>query len=142
VAPELVRVNHLHNCLLCHAPAERAGSPEETLLAEVPVPTMPLPDTSNGYGQSGSNLLVRIDVTYLRQDFSAMRTVRDWSADAWPSRQRFDFFVRKRVLTLAEAAELRGRLTGVSPYQLAAARALRLLTGRDHEPKPAQERSP
>jgi hypothetical protein len=84
-------------------------------------------------------LLVRIDVTYLRQDFSAMQTVTDWTADSWRSLQRFDFFVRKRVLTPAEAAELRGRLAGVSPYQRTAARALRLLTGRDFEVKPAQE---
>src|SRR5206468_9123301 len=83
VAHEMVRVNHLRNCLLCHAPAERAKTQEETLIAEVPVPTMPLPDTSRGYGQSESNLLVRIDVTYLRQDFSAMQTVTDWSADSW-----------------------------------------------------------
>ena len=38
-------------------------------------------------------------------------------------------------------AELRGRLAGVSPYQRAFAKALRLLTGRDFEVKPAQERS-
>jgi hypothetical protein len=141
VAYELVRVNHLRNCLLCHAPAERRKTPEGALVAEVPVPTMPLPDTSSGYGQSESNLLVRIDVTYLRQDFSAMQEVTDWSAESWPARQRFDFFVRKRVLSPAEAAELLGRLAGVSPYQRAAARALRSLTGRDFEVKPAPQRS-
>ena len=97
VAHELVRVNHLRNCLLCHAPAERLQTPAETLVAEVPVPTEPLPDTSS-YGRSDSNLLVRIDVTYLRQDFSAMLDVRDWSAESWTPSQRFDFFVRRRVL--------------------------------------------
>jgi hypothetical protein len=39
VARELVRVSHLHNCLLCHAPAERGKTPSEALIAEVPVPT-------------------------------------------------------------------------------------------------------
>jgi hypothetical protein len=141
VAHELVRVNHLRNCLLCHAPAERDKTPDQTLIAEVPVPSMPLPDTSRGYGQSESNLLVRIDVTYLRQDFSAMQTVTDWTADAWSASQRFDFFVRKRVLTPEEVADLRERLPEVSPYQRAAAQARRLLTGRDFEVKPAQEGS-
>jgi hypothetical protein len=133
VAHELVRVNHLRNCMLCHAPAERGQTPQETLVAEVPIPSEPLPDTSAGYGQSGSDLLVRIDVTYLRQDFSAMQEVRDWTVGPWPHRQRFDFVVRKRVLSPGEAEDLRARLAGASPYRRAAARALRELTGRDFE---------
>jgi hypothetical protein len=154
VAHELVRVNHLRNCLLCHAPAARAQTGPETLVAEVPVPTLPLPDTSRGYlesdGESVSNLLVRIDVTYLRPDFSALQQGTDWTADAWSTQagadantmpgqrdqkrngnQRFDFLVRRRVLTPAETADLRARLTGVSPYRRAAAQALRELIGRD-----------
>src|SRR5262249_37904677 len=43
VAHELVRVNHLRNCLLCHAPIQRGMMPEETLVAEVPVPGTSLP---------------------------------------------------------------------------------------------------
>jgi hypothetical protein len=135
VARELVRINHHRNCLLCHAPAERGETPEEALVAEVPVPGSPLPDRSAGYSKSRSNLLVRIDVTYLRQDFSAMQDVADWTLGAWPPRQRFDFVVRRRVLTPAEAEDLRTRLAGESPYRRAAARALRELTGRDFEAK-------
>jgi hypothetical protein len=131
VAHELVRVNHLRNCLLCHAPAERGKTPDETLVAEVPIPTERLPDTSGGYGRSESTLLVRVDVTYLRQDFSAMQQVGDWSAKSWPDRQRFDFLVRRRVLSPAEAADLRARLAGASPYRRATARALRELMWRD-----------
>jgi hypothetical protein len=129
VAYELVRVNHLRNCLLCHAPAERGRTPAEALVAEAPVPTEALPDTTNGYGRSESNLLVRVDVTYLRPDFSARQQVTDWTARSWPAVQRFDFFLRRRVLSPAEAADLRERLKGPSPYRLAAARALRELTG-------------
>jgi hypothetical protein len=134
VAPEVVRVNHLRNCLLCHAPAERDKVPEETLVAEVPVPSEGLPEPREGYGNSPSNLLVRVDVTYLRQDFSAMLAVKERSA--WPAVQRFDFVVRKRVLTPAEAGELRARLErrgpgAPSPYQRAAARALRGLAARE-----------
>jgi hypothetical protein len=143
VAPELVRINHLRNCLLCHAPAEHGKVPKGALVAEVPVPSEPLPDTSNGYGNSSSNLLVRIDVTYLRQDFSALLTVKEKSA--WPAMQRFDFVVRKRVLAPAEAADLRARLAkrdrdGLLPYQRAAVQALRELTGRDFGAKPEQWR--
>lgn len=135
VAHEVVRVNHLRNCMLCHAAAERAKIQEETLIAEVPVPTVSLPDTRSGYGQSESNLLVRIDVTYLRQDFSAMQEVNDWTGKTWPRKQRFDFLVRRRVLTPAEAADLDRRLPGVSPYRRAAERALRELTGRPFKAK-------
>jgi hypothetical protein len=133
VAYELVRVNHLRNCLLCHAPAERGATPTEALVAEVPVPTMPVPDTRSGYGQSGSNLLVRIDVTYLRHDFSAVQMVNDWTAEAWGAKQRFDFLLRRRVLTPNEEADLRTRLGGESPYRRAAAQALHELTGHGAE---------
>jgi hypothetical protein len=45
--------------------------------------------------------------------------------------QRFDFVVRKRVLTAAEAEDLRARLARESPYRRAAAKALGELTGQD-----------
>jgi hypothetical protein len=141
VVHELIRVNHPHNCLLCHAPARRDPTQNAPLVAEVPVPTEPLPDPA-AYGQSESNLLVRIDVTYLRQDFSAKQKVTDLTAASWSPSQRFDFLVRRRVLTPAETADLRARLVGVSPYRRAAARALRELTGRDFEAKPVTERGP
>jgi hypothetical protein len=66
----------------------------------------------------------------------------DFTAADWSSSQRFDFLVRRRVLTPAEAADLRARLVGVSPYRRAAARALRELTGRDFEAKPVTARGP
>jgi hypothetical protein len=44
-----------------------------------------------------------------------------------PTMQRFDFFVRKRVLTPDEARDLRERLKGRSPYHVAAALALHQL---------------
>jgi hypothetical protein len=135
VAHEVVRINHHRNCMLCHAPAESGKTPEETLVADVPLPSLPLPPSGLGYGGSSpaspspkSNLLVRIDVTYLRQDFSAVQPVYD--ASAWRVTQRFDFVVRKRVLTPDEADDLRARLAGASPYRRSAALALLELTGR------------
>jgi hypothetical protein len=135
----MVRINHHRNCLLCHAPADREKLPKDALVAEVPIPSEELPDLTRGYGKSESNLLVRIDVTYLRQDFSVMQEVNEKSA--WPSQQRFDFVVRKRRLTAAEANDLRKRLEkrepgALSPYQRAAVQALRELTGRDFEARP------
>jgi hypothetical protein len=56
---------------------------------------------SGGYNNSQAEILVRVDVTYLRQIFSVMQAVDD--ANPWPERQRFDFLVRTRQLTEEEA---------------------------------------
>jgi hypothetical protein len=138
---ELVRVNHHKNCLLCHAPANTGTVAAETLTAPVPVPNEPLPSPFEGYNRSQQfpDILVRIDVTYLRQDFSAYLAVTD--AHPWPEMQRFDFLVRTRELTDQEAAAYRQKLgerdvTRPSPYNRAVLAALRDLTGRDAEPTP------
>ena len=94
VVRELVKINHHRNCLLCHTPGNTANVPAEALTAGVPVPGEPLPSPSLGYESSVPELLVRIDVTYLRQDFSALQAVED--ANPWPEMQRFDFLVRTR----------------------------------------------
>ena len=126
-ARELVRINHNRNCLLCHAPGNTAGVSPETLTAAVPVPSDPLPNPSDGYQISSPDLSVRIDVTYLRPDFSAMQAVAD--ANPWPEMQRFDFLVRTRTLTKDEAAAAREKLAirdpgSPSPYRRAASAAL------------------
>src|SRR5262249_16909593 len=82
-------------------------------------------------------ILVRVDVTYLRQDFSVFQEVAD--AQPWPTLQRFDFLVRSRVLTEKEAQAYQQALTpttpGVlNPYHRASLAALRELTGRDAAP--------
>jgi hypothetical protein len=137
VVREVVRINHHRNCLVCHAPGNTDGVSPETLTAGVPVPTEPLAGPSNGYQVSFPDLLVRIDVTYLRQDFSVMQPVAD--AHPWPEMQRFDFLVRNRVLTEDEAAAWREKLEvreagRLNPYQKAAVSALRELTGKDTGP--------
>jgi hypothetical protein len=107
------------------------------IAAEVPVPDQPLPLPAQGYRQSSPDLMIRVDVTYLRQDFSAMLPVAE--AHPWPEMQRFDFLVRERKVTEDEAAEFREKLTpkeaGVlSPYHKAALAALRDITGKDTAP--------
>jgi hypothetical protein len=137
VVREMVKINHHRNCMMCHT----AGSPEtgtgDAITAEVPVPGQPLPLPSEGYRQSSPDMMIRIDVTYLRQDFSAMLPVAD--AHPWPESQRFDFLVRERKLTDEEAVSYRDQLTpkeaGVfSPYHRAALAALREITGKDAAP--------
>jgi hypothetical protein len=140
VLRELVRVNHHRNCLLCHAPSNLLDA---TVLLQTPVPSLeaPLSPNSNGYGEGNTlDLAVRIDVTYLRQDFSLMQRVL--GDEPWPEMQRFDFLVRERVLGEEEADAYRKALAPrddgtVSPYHRAALYALRELTGRDTEPSAA-----
>ena len=138
VVREVVRINHHRNCLLCHAPGNTPSVSPDVVTAPVPTPGEPFPSPSQGYGNSQSpDILVRIDVTYLRQDFSMFQQVAD--AHPWPEMQRFDFLVRNRELTEEEAAVYQEKLTkrepGVlSPYHRTALAALRDLTGRDTEP--------
>ncbi len=138
VIRELVRLNHHRSCLLCHAPGNTPAVSAEALTAAVPIPGEPLPNPSQGYNNGSiPDILVRVDVTYLRQDFSALLPVVD--AGPWPEMQRFDFLVRRRVLTDEEAKLYREQLAGaepgyVPPHRRAALVALRELTGRDTEP--------
>jgi HEAT repeat protein len=137
---ELVRLNHHHNCLLCHAPAtatrEKLSKEDlanvEGLTAQVPVPSESMVAY---YAPSVPDILVRFDVTYLRQDFSTKLPVAD--ADPWPEMQRYDFLVRTREVSTEEAREYRQRLqsnpSAPSPYRRAALSALRELTGLDAE---------
>ncbi|HMF17700.1 MAG TPA: hypothetical protein VKE98_10870 [Gemmataceae bacterium] len=135
VVRELVRINHHRNCLLCHPPL---GSSKGAFTAPIPIPGSPFPSTSQ-YGGGSSDILVRADVTYLRQDFSRLQEVPN--ADPWPKMQRFDFLVRTRILTEAKAYQAEFAKQKTSPYRQAALTALRALTGRDAEPTAAAWRA-
>lgn len=157
---ELVRINHHRNCLLCHPPGNDPeifgpvadkGDPPDTLgikgvrseqvglrflnvgadMAPQPLPGAPFPRPAEGYGRFLSpDILVRADATYLRQDFSLLQKVAN--ADPWPEMQRFDFLVRTRVVSEAEAKTYRAEFAGAtSPYRSAALNALRRLMGLD-----------
>jgi hypothetical protein len=137
VVHEMVKVNHHRNCMMCHSPGNSETVSADAITAEVPIQGQPLPLPSEGYRQSSPDLMIRVDVTYLRQDFSAMLTVPD--AHPWPDSQRFDFFVRERKLTAEEAVAYREKLTpkeeGVqTPYHRAVLVALREMTGKDTAP--------
>jgi hypothetical protein len=100
VAPQLVRVNHLRNCMYCHPVST---SSEEAVRGVSPDWDLPL--TPRYYGESGPSTFVRADMVYLRQDFSLTMPVggEDCKND-WPKEQRFDFFVCDRTLSAEEAA--------------------------------------
>lgn len=117
---EVVRINHLRGCLLCHAPST---SVRDRPAALVPSPSRALPieryyDDAN---RQPGDVFVRADVTYLRQDFSALLPVDD--AGSWPALQRFDFVVRTRRLDPAEVERLQ-RPSAAYPQQLSVMVAL------------------
>src|SRR4029078_13293146 len=101
VVREMVKVNHHRNCLLCHSPGNPNQPANEVLTAATPIPGEQLTPPAQGYGSSRPDILVRIDVTYLRQDFSVFQPLAD--AAPWPENQRFDFLVRERAIPEAEA---------------------------------------
>jgi hypothetical protein len=92
---ELVRVNHLANCLMCHAQSLVSTDPVRGL---VPSPSQPLPPpiAPTQYYEGSTGPFVRADVTYLQQDFSVAQPVP--SPGAWPVGQRFDYLVRTRIV--------------------------------------------
>lgn len=160
VIRELVKIHHVRNCLLCHAPGNppdpetgefRSGLGIESSILTAPLPVPVEPSAfprfgGGGYGwqQQELDLIVRFDVTFLRQDFSRMLPVAASGVD--PELQRFDFLVRTRVLSEKEAAVYREKLAkrglgAVTPYERAILAALRELTGRDTEPTAAAWRT-
>lgn len=125
---EVVRVNHLRNCLLCHAPSMGQKDP---LRGVVPTPGQELPVI---YYSSQKGDFVRADITYLRQNFSLIERVA--KPDKWPEWQRFDYLVRRRELTGDELAAHKKKLqckpaVPFYPQREAVLFALRELTGED-----------
>jgi len=90
---ELVKINHLRNCLLCHAPALAES---DKVRGFVPPTDRPLPAafTREYYSPKQEGTFVRADITYLQQDFSVPLVVANHGH--WPEVQRFDFMVRER----------------------------------------------
>ena len=125
VKKELVAINHLKNCMLCHADSQR-----DTDRGRAPVPTWeePLPRTYYNFRSPGL-LMARADITYMRQDFSVVQEVKD--AKPWPKHQRFDYVVQNRELSQEEYQQLSEQITMDSnEYEQAIVFALRMLTGK------------
>jgi HEAT repeat protein len=144
VVQELVRANHQANCLLCHPPALTGNEPVQGL---DPVNTVVARSPGSGGGGGGAwsgggggggatnrvPLVIRADITFLRQDFSVQLPAFKLPAvrGATPAR-RFDFLVRTRRLTKTDVARLNEPQGEVSyPQREAVLFALRALTGQD-----------
>ncbi len=96
ITTDLVRVNHLRSCYLCHAPSTSAS---DVIRGSVPTPGERVRPV---YSRDDHVGFIRADVTYLKQDFSVVQEMPE--ADPWPRFQRFDYLVRTREATLAEIA--------------------------------------
>jgi hypothetical protein len=122
---EMVRVNHLRNCLLCHPPSFAST---DKIRGLVPATDQPL---SQAYYQApNKGIFVRADITYLKQDFSRMLKVA--RPGKWPEVQRFDFFVRERIASERDRQASSARMNaGLHPQQHSLMFALRELTGHD-----------
>jgi hypothetical protein len=129
VKPELVRINHLANCILCHAPS---SDRKDLVRGLVPERGKTIPVV---YYESESGSFVRADVTYLKQDFSVMQSVPE--PNKWPAMQRFDYLVRMRELTANEVSQLPATKAAedanapIYPQRVAVKWALSQLTGKD-----------
>jgi HEAT repeat protein len=141
VVSELVRLNHLSNCLVCHP----SGGPGSRVSADIPgvwyltnceIPGkvgLPGPTPRSRYYPAWA----RADITFLRQDFSVQLPVTIQGlqkAVALPL--RFDYVVRTRQLSEEETRELRTqpREPRAYPQREAVLFALRELTGEDPGP--------
>jgi hypothetical protein len=91
---ELVRINHLSNCVVCHAPS---SAPNDLVRGQAPIPGE---ETVQPYYGGNEGFFVRADVTFLRQDFSVPQPVLN--PYKWPGIQRFDYLLRDRKATPAE----------------------------------------
>jgi hypothetical protein len=121
---ELVRINHMRNCCLCHAPSYSGA---DWVPGRIMEPGKKIPEEYYG---SLEGAFVRADVTYLRPNFSAMQPVED--AAPWPTIQRFDYLVRTRPATAVEVAQDQLLPARASyPHREAVLMALRGLTGKD-----------
>ncbi len=127
---EVVRLNHLGNCVLCHAPSTDQA---DLVRGAVPTPGQPLPApvTTPQYYERGTGIFVRADVTYLRQDFSVVQPVEKHGP--WPEQQRFDYLVRYRPVSkeVLEQAQAKLAERKTSPHKEAMLFTLRELTGKD-----------
>ena len=138
---EVVRINHHRNCMLCHDPVHESGAPadlpaftQETPAGPVPSADQPFPAGPGTvyYSRQNGIVLVRADVTYLRQDFSLRQEVEN--SGSWPKMQRFDFFVRTRELADWELGH-RPHVPSVSEHQSALISGIQALTGEQNPPQ-------
>jgi hypothetical protein len=143
--PQLVRVNHLRSCLLCHEPSlgpgtspgaavDRSLRATPSLDAPVPSTQQPLRRRRQYYEspRSPTGIFVRMDIVYLRQDFSVTQVVPPSKESFWPRLQRYDYFIRRKAMSEEEAlAWIAKHPANESLHRKAVLAALRELTSVD-----------
>src|SRR5262245_5569429 len=97
VLPELVRINHHRNCLLCHATSFSPADPVRGLVPNADQ-RLPLPSQSKYPQTVKVSTWVRADITFFKQDFTVVQPVPN-HGKRWPADQRFDYMVRLRPLS-------------------------------------------
>ena len=121
--PEMVRINHLSNCMMCHAPSRLTT---DLVRGRVPSPNQPLPPLTQYY-EDNRGPFVRADITYLKQDFSVYQPVD--RPGNWPVMQRYDYLVRvRRVETQAELESRKSKPDASYPQREAVLFALKELS--------------
>ena len=104
VQPTLVAINHMRNCLLCHAPSLSLKD-----IATAAVPNWDSPIPTSPYESSDPDFVsVRADITYLKQDFSVVQPVVNHGP--WPSKQRFDYVVQQTPMKRSKANRTKKKL--------------------------------
>jgi hypothetical protein len=168
---EVVKTNHVNNCLLCHAPALSYGDPVPGVIPGISW-QIKLPKAqaaaltgnvtgpgSHNYSRAGSGgtqtmtigfvptgkgpspvkvrmttvflpIVVRADITYLRQDFSVVQPVTVAGLFK-PVDMRFDYLVRTRPASQDEVDWYKKKDKEDYPQRDAVLYALRALTGKD-----------
>jgi hypothetical protein len=111
VKREMVGIRHVQNCLLCHAPSRSKSDRVRSLVVTITKsgPAFSArryyPSNASQFGASVDtiDIIVRADVTYLRQDFS-VAFIED--KDEFPrNAHRVDYVVRTRPATPEEIAQ-------------------------------------
>ena len=126
VQRELVAVNHMRNCMLCHAPSRTESDSARGL-----TPSWDRPIPTGYYHAKPTGAFVRADVIYLRQDFSVLQPVKN--NGPWPKEQRFDYLVQNKKLSEKHAQKVIKTITkGRNLNREAIVYALRELT--DQQP--------
>jgi hypothetical protein len=142
---EIVRANHQANCVLCHPPSMTGNDSVIGIDPVLVTPPSARGSGGGGYGRSpvlfgggsrqtpATSLVIRADVTFLRQDFSSLLAVAPGAGGAAPARLRFDYVVRTRYLTKKDRAQplISTGEDPDHPQRQAVLFALRELTGRD-----------
>jgi hypothetical protein len=91
---EVVAIQHLRNCMLCHAASNRQDDPVRGF-----VPVNGRPSRQYYASKDPDAQFCRADVVYLKQDFSVLQPI---SRRAHAPLERFDFLVRTRKIDQKE----------------------------------------